>query len=130
MDSDLEYKPDAKVVRTCRAFIRSLCEAYGHSQGMSVWDSVRSTLGDRAAGDIFLGMLIRSSELNIVSTGPNFINAIKELRTLTGWGLKETKDFLDNVRDKGPAVLDVSNYDEDRVAVFHENMRQIGATVE
>ena len=75
-------------------------------------------------------MLIRSSELNIVATGPNFISAIKELRVLTGWGLKETKEFLDRVRDKGPAALDVSNYDEDRVAVFHENMRQIGATVE
>jgi ribosomal protein L7/L12 len=130
MDSDLEYKPDAKVVRTCRAFIRSLCEAYGHSQGMAVWDSVREKLGDRAASDIFLGMLIRSSEVNIVDTGPNFVHAIKELRQLTGWGLKETKDFLDRVRDKGPAALDVSNYDEERVAMFYENMRQIGATVE
>jgi len=130
MDSDLEYKPDAKVVRTCRAFIRSLCEAYGHGQGLAIWDSVREKLGDRAAGDIFLGMLIKSSEANIVATGPNFISAIKELRQLTGWGLKESKEFLDNVRDKGPVALDVTNYDEERLAVFYENMRQIGATVE
>lgn len=130
MDSDLEYKPNAAVVRTCRAFIRSLCEAYGHSQGLAVWDSVRTTLGDRAASDIFLGMLIRTNDINIVTTGPNFINAIKELRALTGWGLKESKDFLDNVRDKGPVALDVSDYNDDCVAVFIENMRQLGATVE
>lgn len=128
--SEIEYKPNMTVVRTCRAFIRSLCETYGHTQGMAVWDRVRESLGDRAAGDIMFGMLVNSDELVVSETGPNFINVIKAVRLLTGWGLKEAKDFCDRVRDNGPQRINTANYNEDAINAFVEDIRRNGGIVE
>lgn len=119
-----------EVVRSCRAFIRSLCEAYGHTQGMAVWDQVRLTLGDRAAGDIMFGMLLQTEELVVLRLGANFIDAIKELRLLTGWGLKESKDFCDAVRDQGPQTLNIGHYDPAAIDRFTQRMRELGGKVE
>lgn len=127
---NFEYKPCTTVVRTARSFIKSLCETYGSDQGMAVWDYIRKGLGDQIAGDIFLGMLTGKNDVRVVSIGPEFISAIKEVRWLTGWGLKEAKDFCDAVRDKGPQVIDAHTLNEDKVENFVNNMRKIGCTVD
>lgn len=127
---DFEYKPNTAVVRTARSFIRALCETYGTDQGMAVWDYIRKGLGDQIASDIFLGMLIGKNDVRVASIGSEFISAIKEVRWITGWGLKEAKDFCDAVRDKGPQVISVDQLDENKVENFINNMRKIGCRVE
>lgn len=44
-------------------------------------------------------------DLFITTNGPNRISVIRVIRELTGLGLKESKDFSDQVRDDGPQVL-------------------------
>ncbi len=130
MEDEINYKPNMDVVRSCRAFIRSLSETYGSSQGMAVWDKVREVLGDRAAGDIMFGMLTTNGEIRVVNIGPNMINVIKALRGLTGWGLKESKDFCDLVRDGKPQVIDTSYYDDNAVTRFIEELRFQGGKID
>lgn len=130
MNDEIDYKPNMDVVRNCRAFIRSLCEAYGHTQGLAVWDQVRSTLGDRAAGDIMFGMLLQTDELVVSRLGSNFIEAIKELRALTGWGLKESKDFCDAVNSHGSKTLNISHCDPAAIDRFTTRIRELGGKVD
>lgn len=127
---NFEYKPNMQVVRSARNFIQSLCETYGTEKGLAVWDYIRKGLGDEIAGDIFLGMLTNSGEVTVSTLGREFISAIKEVRSLTGWSLKEAKDFCDSVRDSGPRRIDVTGYTHDRVDVFVRNMKNLGCTVE
>lgn len=131
--TDFEYQPNIKVVRAARVFIKSICEEYGEARGLEFWDNIRKNLGEDIAGDIFFGMISDAGrgEVLVRTVGPNVINVIKEIRTLTGWGLKESKDFTDSVRDHGPKVLRAPDYVEfDRVQTFVENMRRNGAIVE
>jgi hypothetical protein len=128
---DIQYKPNAEVVRSARAFIRALCSTYGHTQGMQVWDRVRDTLGDQAASDIFLGMLTGDfNNIRVVDIGPKFIEAIKAVRTLTGCGLKEAKDFVEHVRDRGPNEINIENLSDAAVEQFRLYMGSIGCVVE
>lgn len=48
-----------------------------------------------------------------------FIQSIKAVRAITGWGLKEAKQFMDKVRDGTPARLPVDNL-EAAAAVLDE----------
>lgn len=127
---DFRYNPNMAVVRSARSFIRTLCETYGSEQGMAVWDHIRKGLGEQIASDIFLGMLTGQGDIRVISIGPSFIEAIKEVRGLTGWGLKEAKDFCDAVRDSGPQVIDSSQFREDRADDFTRAMARIGCRVE
>lgn len=127
---NFDYKPNMTVVRTARMFIKSLSDTYGHEQGLAVWDHIRKGLGDQIAGDIFLGMLTGQGDIRVIRLGSEFISAIKEVRGLTGWGLKEAKDFCDMVRDVGPQVIDSSIFNEEKVEGFIQNMSRLGHTVE
>lgn len=128
---NFDYKPSMAVVRSARSFIRALCETYGSDKGMHVWDHIRNGLGEQMASDIFLGMLTGQQDLRVISLGQEFIGAIKEVRWLTGWGLKEAKDFCDAVRDKGPQLINVEHITDDtKVEQFVNNMRKLGCTIE
>lgn len=127
---DFAYKPNMAVVRSARNFIGCLCETYGSEQGMAVWDHIRKGLGEQIASDIFLGMLTGQGDIRVISMGGQFIEAIKEVRGLTGWGLKEAKDFCDKVRDVGPQVIHTHECREERIDPFVENMRRIGCRIE
>ena len=63
-------------------------------------------------------------ELWLLESGPNKIAAIKEIRTMTGLGLKESKDMV----DRGGLVL---RREDDRQIESEANaLRRVGASVE
>lgn len=131
MEDSIQYKPNAAVVRSARAFIRSLCETYGHTQGMDVWDKIREVLGDQAASDIFLGMLTGDYQgLTVKSVGHLKIEAIKEVRNFTGMGLKEAKDFVEAVQYHGPKSIPDGAIPDSQVDNFILAMNRIGCVVE
>ena len=128
---DFAYKPNMDVVRSARYFIKSLCDTYGHDRGMAVWDQIRSVLGDRAAGDIFLGMLTQEyHEVSISGIGQYKIETIKLVRQITGCGLKEAKDFVEDVADRRQVkTLDLSSLPPEQVSNWIQDMRRIGCEV-
>ena len=128
-DEEFYYRPDMSVVSSARSFIKSLCEVYGTSQGMAVWDKIRSYLSEEMASDIFLGMLMGPTELKILRVGHYKIEAIKEVRALTGWGLKESKDFIEGITDSNPGIINLHNKDSNLVNNFCEAMRKSGCVI-
>ena len=129
---DVAYKPNMDVVRSARYFIKSLCETYGHDRGMAVWDQIRAVLGDQAASDIFLGMLTQEYHtVSITRIGPYKIEAIKLVRHITGYGLKEAKDFVEDVSDRGQVkTLDLSSLAPEQVNAWIQDMRRVGCEIQ
>jgi hypothetical protein len=135
MSSDFEYKPDLRVMHAARSFIRTLCKAYGNEKGMKAWDNIRNSVGEQIASDIFFGMLSGHGDRLIVSYDPTKapvygsykIEAIKEIRGLTGMGLKESKDFVEDSMAGRPQPIDMVNIDDpERVTTFIEAMARLG----
>ena len=126
---DFQYRPDMRVVTSARSFIRSLCEVYGSNQGMAIWDHIRKGLGEQIASDIFLGMLVGTPELTVHSIGGHKIEAIKEIRSFLGWGLKESKDFVESVTFGGPKRIEIRDISDERINEFCQNMAKIGCLV-
>lgn len=127
---DFRYIPNIAVVTSARTFIKNLCETYGSQQGMAVWDHIRQGLGEQIASDIFLGMLTSTGEIRITYIGDRYIEAIKEVRVLTGWGLKEAKDFCDRIKSGTPGHINTDGIEAERVDRFVNFMKKIGCTVE
>lgn len=126
---NFQYLPDMSVVRSSREFIKTLCKVYGSTEGLRVWDHIRAGLGDQIASDIFIGNLIIEDSLIVHSIGSHKIEAIKEVRSFSGWGLKEAKDFVENVLARGPQSLDVKNVSQDQITDFIKVMSLIGCIV-
>lgn len=131
VNDEFHYHPDMRVVRSARSFIQSLCEVYGAKQGMAIWDTIRSNLGEDIASDIFLGMLIGSADVTLFSVPLDMkINAIKEVRAFTGFGLKEAKDFVEEVTNNHKHMtVDTSGKTIDDIDRFCKNMRMFGCDV-
>ena len=102
------------VIGTGIAFMRSITETYGSDEGMKLWDVIASTLDPDVKGEIFFALLTGNINGEIRVTGltsggsNNYIQCIKTVREVTGWGLKEAKDFVDYVRDGQSKVIPVN----------------------
>ena len=113
-------------------FMRSITEAYGAEEGMRLWDTIASTLDPDVKGEIFVAMISGTHNDTIVlkrsntSTMTNRVAAIKEIRTWTGYGLKEAKDTSDLV-EMGRAVSIKVNPKEHVAAV--RGLRNVGFAI-
>jgi hypothetical protein len=93
-------------------FIRTITEAYGSDKGMELWDTIASTLDPDVKGQIFFAMITGEYQnklhISVRQPGPGqsfyAVPAIKAIRTVTGHGLKEAKDMVDNLRDNGGRI--------------------------
>ena len=101
---DLEVLDEAvrdTIVVSGLQFMRSITEAYGADHGMQLWDTISDTLGNNLKGEIFFRLLTGDGSTKITvlfsrsKPSNEFIAYIKAVRSYTGWGLKEAKDFCD-----------------------------------
>ena len=97
-------------------------EKWGVSAAAPV--AVAAPAGDQAAGE---GAAEEQTELTIhlASSGDKKINVIKEVRTITGLGLKEAKDLVEGA----PSKLKEGVGKED-AEKFKKQLEEAGATVE
>lgn len=118
-------------------FLRSITEAYGTETGMELWEQIASVLDPEVKGQIFFAMITGTYNdrvhLRNLGTGAtvNAVACIKEIRTWTGLGLKESKDIYDRLRNK-PVGAESTEY----LKVNHEDyhravagLRNVGFTV-
>jgi ABC-type Fe3+ transport system substrate-binding protein len=90
-------------------FMRTITEAYGADVGMQLWETIADTLDPEVKGQIFFAMITGeyNSKLHICFKPPsagqpqNAVQAIKAIRTVTGYGLKEAKDMWDDMKNNG-----------------------------
>ena len=84
-------------------FMRSITEAYGADKGLELWEQIASVLDPNVKGEIFFAMITGNYndriELRQVGDYANAVSCIKEIRTWTGLGLKESKDTFERVRN-------------------------------
>jgi hypothetical protein len=93
-------------------FMRSITDAYGTDDGMKLWDNIASVLDPDIKGQIFFALLTGDYKGIITITGcvatSNRVAMVKAIRTVTGWGLKESKDALDLMLEGKPQQLTVN----------------------
>lgn len=111
-----EYKE--QIVQNGISFMRSITEAYGAEEGMRLWETIAGALDPDVKGQIFFAMLTGNFSGRILITGIrhtayypnntsglNKVSMIKALRAATGWGLKESKDAIDDLVASGRHIL-------------------------
>ena len=98
-------------------------EKWGVSAAAPV--AVAAPAGGQAGGDAAAAEEKSEFELHLASAGEKKINVIKEVRTITGLGLKEAKDLV----EAAPSKLKdgVSKEDAEK---FKKQLEEAGATVE
>mgnify|MGYP003345192649 CR=1 FL=1 len=99
-------------------FLQAITHAYGTETGLQLWESMNQVLDDDVRGQVLLALLsgrhsaditirgISASPMHMSLTG-NIINMIKVLRSITNWGLKESKDAVDRLREYHPSPVTI-----------------------
>ena len=119
--------------------MRSITEAYGSEDGLALWEQISSVLDPDVKGQIFFAMITGTynDQVHLKGLGTGAINnavaCIKEIRTWSGFGLKEAKDAYDRVRQHhqynsgpSPVFLKVRHEDYHRAVA---GLRNVGFTV-
>jgi len=87
-------------------FMRSITEAYGADAGLELWEQIAGVLDPDVKGQIFFAMITGTYNDRILLKGigasaqNNAVNCIKEIRAWTGFGLKDSKDLYDRLRNR------------------------------
>ena len=128
-----------RVRRTSINWVLSMQKAYGQEVGLKCFDVMRQTFGEDLVGAVLFGIMeghTRTNEVTIKWNGTpdrRVIEAIKEVRYLTGMGLKEAKDVVDAalVRDSTfPLSFEMQQSDNaDKLERSIHNIEQAGFTV-
>lgn len=121
------------LIVSARNLLRDITKYYGDEQGMKMWRSLKEGMGEDLQNAVLMGLLRGIKyDLKIRTHGPResrmFINAIKAVRGATGYGLKDAKDFMDQVENVGYSTLAVSP--ECDVEEFIKQMTQSGYEVD
>ena len=87
--------------------------------------AVAAPAAGQAGGDAAAAEEKSEFELHLASAGEKKINVIKEVRTITGLGLKEAKDLVEGA--PGKLKDGVSKEDAEK---FKKQLEEAGATVE
>jgi hypothetical protein len=87
-------------------FMRAITEAYGADKGLELWEQITNVLDPDVKGQIFFAMITGQYNDRILlkgltsMAGNNAVACIKEIRTWSGLGLKDSKDIYDRLRDR------------------------------
>lgn len=123
----------ADVIHSGISFLRDLSTYYGDQRAMQLWENMREGMGRDVQNAILMTMLRGGYERRAVISmaAPReivrMINGIKEVRSVTGYGLKDAKDLIQNVMDIGPQRITLQ-HDAD-VRNFKDNMTDFGFNV-
>ena len=81
-------------------WVLAMQKAYGQETGMKCFDVMRETFGEELCGAVMFGIMEgrRGDQLSIRVSDPDYrkIEAIKEIRHLSGIGLKEAKEAVED----------------------------------
>lgn len=94
----MKRKFSQQFVWAARDFIRAAKEELGHEFEENKVDAMLDAFDTSLKKQMFMEMLIGSNDLRIrrtTMTNCNKIQVIKAIRSLTGFGLKESKDIMD-----------------------------------
>ena len=98
-----------RVRRASINWVLAMQSAYGQETGMKCFDVMRESFGEDLCGAVLFGIMegVRGDQIIIRTTTDKLsrkIEAIKEVRHISGWGLKESKDAVEDACFKDVTV--------------------------
>ena len=87
------------LIQTGLEFMRSITDNYGSEAGIKLWTQIAEVLDPKLKGEIFFALI--SGKTATCITGRTYghnndkVSVIKAIRTVSGYGLKESKDIAD-----------------------------------
>ena len=126
-----------RVRRASINWVLAMQSAYGQETGMKCFDVMRESFGEDLCGAVLFGIMegVRGDQLSIRISDPNYrkIEAIKEVRHLSGMGLKESKDAVEDACFKDVTVsLSYDMLKQENSHKLDQSIRvleQVGVTV-
>lgn len=110
-------------------FSRRVREEIGDELGEERVSAMFDAFDPALKGLVFMKLLTGEIGMVRVGRGSGYdikkINAIKALRRLTGWGLKESKEFFDDLNPGGTKLLE-GQYKLDQIREFREGLFETG----
>lgn len=127
-----EHKVD--IITSGIQFMRSITEAYGTDDGLKLWTTIADTLDPDVKGEIFFAMITGNYQNKLhcrISPSyfqrPDKVAMIKEIRTWTGFGLKEAKDMADAIIDN--SSVQTITVTTDKYNAARKGLINVGLTV-
>lgn len=102
------------LIVSARNLLRDITKYYGDEQGMKMWRSLKEGMGEDLQNAVLMGLLRGIKyDLKIRTTSQprenrKLIEALRAVRHATGYGLKDAKDFMDQVENVGYSTLSIS----------------------
>lgn len=111
-------------------WILTMQKEYGQEMGLKCFDVMRQTFGEELVGAVMFGIMegVRQDAISIRVKDPDYrkIEAIKEIRHLTGMGLKESKDAVEEAAFKDVLIhLSPIVLQPDRVHMLEQSIRNL-----
>ena len=130
--ASLTVEEKHQLIHDSLALMRTLTELWGSHAGILLWEKISEAIGNDAKGEIFFGMMTGKYMPGVVfvktASPTDFIQMIKDVRTATGFGLKEAKDFCDHVKNKGPQKIECG--DRKTAELLARKLEAIGCEVD
>jgi hypothetical protein len=108
----------------------AIADAFGPEEGQKIWTDLSDKFGDGIKHSIFMAMLSGRTSGSITVPGQRdirdkvgYVEFIKIMRSATGFGLKEAKDFCDEVNHGNTKVFKI---DYRKRAECVRNLRELG----
>lgn len=121
-----------QLIHDSLCLMRTLTELWGSEHGIELWEKISEAIGPDAKGEIFFGMMtgkyMPGTVLVKTASPTDFIQMIKDVRTATGVGLKEAKDFCEHVKNVGPKSIECG--DRKNAELLWNKLKSIGCEVD
>lgn len=111
-------------------FMRALANVYGSDRALEFWTTLSDTVDTDLKGLTFAAMLTgRTGELLVINSLPTYVNKIALIKAIRTWdrrllGLKEAKDLVDNLNERGKAIELEINYE--KIALARQEFINLG----
>lgn len=120
------------VVTSGLNFVAALTRYYGAEAGAATWEIITASLDKEARGAIMMAMLTgQKSTIVTIRNIPalTYIETIKAVRSATGYGLAETKNLLDQVKNGVLPYVTVNAYTYGVSEKLRHELRAVGCIV-
>jgi ribosomal protein L7/L12 len=113
--------------------LQAIKREVGDDAAIDAFNALQTILGRTWSGAIIFARMQGASTKFVTFTDMGIngqkISAIKEIRRMTAFGLKDAKDIVDQVQAGRPYTFDFSKNTDDEIIQFVSEMQTFGCTL-
>jgi ribosomal protein L7/L12 len=128
-----DFRFSSELVYHAVSFLRTCRKEIGEEMGADKVNAMMDAFDPELKAQIFMQMLMGDIGIIVVRRNMNTldhkkINAIKAVRRVSGWGLREAKDFVDQCTEVGHKID--GTFSLEQVQAFKDDMHGSGYIVD